>query len=277
MNSHHHHHHHVLDVFTTNYLFDGAKFDLGQPISQMVQLTHTFQLGSQMMPSSYTVAGMMVHDRVFANASLDHGMNMSGRVNYTMVEGVVAKVQGQYAPQAQGLMQYEVDWAGVDGTTNVKAINPTLSLTGIYVLSHLQSLTKALSVGVEVAAQRPDMKTMEMQSSLVGRYRTDRHVLTGNIAQFGVVQMSYYHHLNDHVDLGAEIQVLTQGPKWEGVATVGGKWETGFMTVRCQVDTTGRVTTVMEQKLDQNAALVLTADLDHMKGASKFGMGFQLG
>jgi mitochondrial import receptor subunit TOM40 len=280
-------------------MFDGAKFDFGQGISPNMQLSHSFHMGSQVVPPTYSLSSIYAAGPVFLNGSVDHAFNMTGRANYGLTRHLTAKFQGQMAMQATapGLAQFEVDYQGVDYSTNVKAINPALApaadgsaprpVTGIFVFSHLQSLSKNVALGVEVAAQRPDPKVFETQASVVMRVRGREWVWTTNVAQFGVLQTSYWQKLNENVELGAELQLMANRPQQqqqqqqsarsiEGVATLGGKWDAGFVVVRCQVDTAGRVGSTMEQKLAPGISFLMSADLDHMKGASKFGMGLQM-
>lgn len=209
---------------------------------------------------------------------MDHEGTLQARANYALTSGLTSKFQGQYGgSRMPSMAQFEMDYSGMDFSSNVKAVNPSVvDGTGIYVASHLQSLTKKIVFGVEVAAQHPEPSVLEYQSSLVGKYSGKGFVLTANVAQFGVLQTSYYQKLNENVEVGAELQLMRSPEKLEGVCTVGGKWEFRQSAVRAQVDTTGRVCSVMEQRLAPGISFLVTADLDHLKGQSKFGVGLQM-
>lgn len=210
---------------------------------------------------------------------MDHELNLQARANYALTKRFTSKFNGQFGAgaAAPSMAQLEFDYQGLDYSSNLKAINPSpVDATGIYVFSHLHSLTKKLALGFEVAAQHPDPSVLEFQTSLVGKYTGDQFVLTANVAQFGVVQTSYFHKLNENVEVGAEVQVMSTPERVEGVCTVGAKWDFRAATVRCQLDTTGRLASVMEHKIVPGFSFLMSADLDHLKGQSKFGMGIQL-
>lgn len=172
----------------------------------------------------------------------------------------------------------ESDYTGIDYSLNFKAVNPNpQDFTGIYVASYLQSLTKWLVVGGEFVMQRPTADLMEPQLSAVGRVKLgDAGILTATYSQMGVLQTTYHHKVSDVIELGAELQYVAVKNRREAICTVGGKWEFRAASFRGQLDTNGRVSSVLEQKLAPGMSLFFCSDLDHMKGASKFGFGLQL-
>ena len=64
-------------------------------------------------------------------------------------ESLVNKTQFQIG--AQDMASIEQEYTGSDFTSSIKMLNPSClegGLTGIYMLSHLQSITKRLALGV---------------------------------------------------------------------------------------------------------------------------------
>ena len=59
--------------------------------------------------------------------------------------------QQMSSQMGHSMIQIEQDYQGMDYSVNVKAMNPSpLDLSGIYIGSYLQAVTKNLAFGVEV-------------------------------------------------------------------------------------------------------------------------------
>lgn len=177
------------------------------------------------------------------------------------------------------MAQVEADYAGKDFNLNVKAINPSpVDQTGIFVASYLQSVSSRLALGGECALQHPTPDVSETQGTLVAAYTGQDFVWTSSLAQIGVLQTSFHHRVSDTVEMAAELQVMIapDGSRRDAICTVGGKWDFRQSCFRGQVDTSGRVAAILEQKLAPGLSVLMTGDIDHMKGASKFGIGMQL-
>jgi len=161
--------------------------------------------------------------------------------------------------------------------------------TGIYSASYLQSITPSLALGAEYVYQRPTPDMEEAAVTYVAKY-TPRFwkptslppaipqnlahayppvyanetpsVLTGSYSPSnGLIHTSYYQRINSRLELATELQMLvTPGSmggegRREGIASVGFKLDTLFSTVRGMVDTSGRVSAVLEERLAQGLAL----------------------
>jgi mitochondrial import receptor subunit TOM40 len=177
----------------------------------------------------------------------------------------------------QSMGQWEMDYSGSSFTANAKAVNPSpVDATGIFVASYLQSVSKNVALGVEVAHQRPDAATQETQLSYVAKVSGSDFVLTTNVSQIGVMQTSYVHKVNEQIELGADLQLMASQGRREGVCTVGGKWEFRAASFRGMVDTAGRVGVLLEERLAPGVTLLFSGELDHYKGDSKFGLGMQM-
>lgn len=174
------------------------------------------------------------------------------------------------------MVQLELDYSGRPFSVNAKAVNPSPAHgTGIFVANYLQSITKSIALGAELAYQHPNPEVKETQLSGVARVQLSQGgTWTTSVSpQLGVVQTSYHHKLNDQVELAAELQALVSQGRREGVCTIGGKWEFRHSTFRGQFDTSGRVGAVLEERLAPGFAVLFSGDIDHQKGASKFGIG----
>jgi mitochondrial import receptor subunit TOM40 len=164
------------------------------------------------------------------------------------------------------MLQVEQEVNGTDYAMTFKTMNPNpLELTGLYMASYLQSVTQQLVVGSEIVLQRPTPDMEETAMSLVGKYTGKDYIATAQFQGVGAIQASYYQRINEKVDFGVELNLMVQGGRREAVATVGGKFDFRQATFRGQIDTTGRVSAVLEEKMAPGFSFLISGDLDHMK------------
>jgi hypothetical protein len=164
------------------------------------------------------------------------------------------------------MVQLEQEVNGSDYSLNFKTMNANpLEMTGLYMASYLQSVTQKLVVGSEIVLQRPTRDMEETAMSLVGKYTGSDYIATVQFQGMGAIQTSYYQRINEKVDFGVELNLMAQGGRREAVATVGGKFDFRQATFRGQIDTTGRVSAVLEEKMAPGFSFLISGDLDHMK------------
>ena len=164
------------------------------------------------------------------------------------------------------MVQLEQEVNGSDYSLNFKTMNANpLEMTGLYMASYLQSVTQNLVVGSEIVLQRPTRDMEETAMSLVGKYTGKDFIATAQFQGMGAIQASYYQRINEKVDFGVELNLMAQGGRREAVATVGGKFDFRAATFRGQIDTTGRVSAVLEEKMAPGFSFLISGDLDHMK------------
>ena len=159
------------------------------------------------------------------------------------------------------------------------------SATGIYVLQYLQSVSKNLSLGAEYLLQRPTPDLQESTLSFAARHclyadnvpqpsvlpagmpspyhpvnpKDPVQVLSTTYQpSAGLFHSTFYRKINTRLDLAAELQMLLQPGRGkyqygrrEAVASIGFKIDTVFATVRAMIDTQGKVSTVIEERLGQ--------------------------
>lgn len=188
------------------------------------------------------------------------------------------------------MLQIEHDHVGSDFSVNLKAVNANpidrpasfqktrfnTALTGIFVASYLQSVTRNLVLGGEFMLQKPSAEIEESNLSLVARYSSKlpfrelpaqpgmpapppldpSYSLTATYQPTtGILQASYHHRLNARAELGSELQALVGGGRRDAVASVGFKLDTIFATMRGSVDTMGKVVGVLEERMAQGLTL----------------------
>ncbi|KAF9292701.1 translocase of outer mitochondrial membrane [Mortierella antarctica] len=236
----------VKHTFLTNHVFDGARCDITKVLTPSFQVTHSFAMGAAGSASTYN----------FGTAFI--GQQASSFSN----------------TPGHSMLQLEQDYNGRDYNINLKAVNPLLiEGTGIFIGSILQSLSQHVAVGMEGVYQRPTPGQAERTLSYVAKYTGRDYIATAQWQGFGALQAAYYLRYSDKVDFGTEIQIMTAGGRREAVAIVGGKFEFRRSTFRGQVDTTGKVSAVLEEKIVPGFSFLISGEMDHGKGQSRFGVG----
>jgi len=171
----------------------------------------------------------------------------------------------------------------------------------VFVANYLQNITRNLTLGVEALAQKGPGGALDSGMTFVGRYTGNDYVATTNLGLNGTVQASYFHkvcyhfpcsvgqptrispytHLTmqvtEQISLGTELELLANAAQRESVFTVGGKFDFKQAVFRCQFDSHGKVAAVLEEKLAPGLSFVISGELDHSSGESRFGLGLLIG
>ncbi|KAJ3257712.1 translocase of outer mitochondrial membrane [Boothiomyces macroporosus] len=183
------------------------------------------------------------------------------------------------------------------------------SVTGIFSASYLQSITKSIALGVEWTLQRPYPDTIEPATSFAFRYapppsalplpttlpagstespyqpvnpKDPTEIFTATyVPAAGMLHSSYWRKLNQRLEVGTEIQCLLtpfskgEPGRREAVASIGFKLDTVYATIRAAVETTGKIATVLEEKIAPGLSFQLNGEIDYAKGgAGRVGFGF---
>ncbi|KAH9934705.1 eukaryotic porin-domain-containing protein [Fomitopsis serialis] len=263
----------VKSTLLTNFFFDGARADLSKSlsVSPIFQVTHSFALGSQTAAPSYNFGAVFANNNVFLQGSVDHEGNVSGRLNQGWSANNVTKAQCQLSSQVgHSMLQAEHDYQGQDYSVNVKAMNPSpVDATGIYMASYLQSFTKNVAVGVEMLHQRPAPDMTETAASYLAKFTsTDKNwIATAQLQPAGMLQATYWQKLSEKVEVAADLQVIAAPARRDAIATLGAK---------AQLDSTGKVSALLEQRFAPSFAFMVSGEIDHFKNAAKVGVGVMI-
>ncbi|KAF8350698.1 eukaryotic porin/Tom40 [Amanita rubescens] len=272
----------IKTTHLTNYLFDGARADLTKSLSMnpLFQVMHSFALGSQAQPSSYNFGAVFANTKVFLQGGVDHDGNVNARMNHGWTPNNVTKLQAQISTQAgHNMIQMEQDYQGQDYNLNLKAVNPwPTDLTGIYIGSYLQSVTKNIALGFETLYQRPSPEMSEINSSYVAKYTsTDKDwIATAHIQPAGMLQASYWQKLSEKVEVAGDLQVMVAPTRRDALATLGAKYDLRLSTFRAQLDSTGKVSALLEQRFTPSFSFLVSGEIDHFKNAAKVGVGVMI-
>ncbi|KAG6850986.1 hypothetical protein H0H93_004473 [Arthromyces matolae] len=272
----------VKATHLTNYIFDGARADLTKSFSgnPLFQVTHSFALGSQTLPSSYNFGAIFANQQIFLQGGVDHEGNVNARFNQGWSEKNITKAQMQFSKQAsQNMIQLEHDYHGQDFSVNAKAINPwPTDMTGIFVGSYLQSVTKNIALGFESLFQRPSPDMSELTTSYLAKYTSNdkNWIATAQIQPAGALQATYWQKLSEKVEVAADLQLVATPSRRDALATLGAKYDLRLATFRAQVDSTGKVSALLEQRFTPAFAFLVSGEIDHFKNAAKVGVGVMI-
>ncbi|KAJ3417399.1 translocase of outer mitochondrial membrane [Chytridiales sp. JEL 0842] len=186
------------------------------------------------------------------------------------------------------------------------------TLTGTFSAAYLQSITKSWALGGEMVVQRADADTAEQVLTLAARWSPPAEPLpspsslpagmpspympinpvdptqvftTSYSPSTGIIHSSYWRRLNQRLEVATEVQMLIVpgGPRTEsrreGIATAGFKLDTIFATIRGALDTTGRVSAVVEERIAPGLSFQICGEIDYSKvpgGQGRVGLGFTL-
>lgn len=286
------------DVFLQQYFFTGLRADLNKAfiLNPAFQTSHTFTIGSTNLPS-YAFSTLFANDKLFIQANLDNDYSLSGRFNYNWCKESVSKLNLQLANGQPTMVQLEHDLQLMDSSINLKTLNPNFlngnQFTGVAVASILQSVSKNLSIGLEVLYSRPQLlQPADTGISYMTRYvSNDKNwIFSGQLQANGSLITSFYKKISSNVEVGLEttlqatmlpINDPTLGtpigiqPKVDGTTTMGMKYEYRQSVYRGTIDSNGKVACFLERKILPTLSVLFCGEIDQFKLENKLGCGLQ--
>jgi mitochondrial import receptor subunit TOM40 len=164
------------------------------------------------------------------------------------------------------MLQIEHDYQGTDYNLNAKVVNisPT-DFTGVYIGSYLQSFTKNIALGIEGYYQRPTPDMAELSTSYLAKYTSNNNnwIATAQLQPSGILQATYWQKLSEKVEVAADLQVIAAPTRRDAIATLGAKYDLRMSTFRAQVDSSGKVSALLEQRFAPTLAFLLSGEIDH--------------
>jgi mitochondrial import receptor subunit TOM40 len=281
------------DVFLSNHTFTGLRADLTKAfsITPFFQVTHAFAMGSQGLPP-YNFAALFGTNKIFMQGNIDNEGQLSTRFNYRWSSAFVTKTSIQIAPGPnQAAVHFENEYVGNDFTASLKTINPSIidgGLTGVFIGSYLQSVTPSLALGLEAIWQRGALNQgPDTVASYCAKYKGNDWVASAQLHAQGAVSTSYWRRLTDKVEAGVDLNLqfaglsggggLMGGPmRKEGITTVGAKYDFKVSTFRAQVDSTGKLSCLLDKHVAPPVRLTFAADMDHFKQQAKIGLAISI-
>jgi mitochondrial import receptor subunit TOM40 len=175
----------------------------------------------------------------------------------------------QFSQQSdQNMIQLEHDYLGQDYSVNLKTINPSpTNFTGVFMGSYLQSITRNLAVGMDTLYQRPTPQNPELSMAYHAKLTaTDKSwIATAQFQHAGILQATYWQKLSEKVEVAVDLQVLSTPARRDAIATLGAKYDFRLANFRAQLDSTGKVSALLEQRFHPAFAFLISGEIDHFK------------
>ena len=166
------------------------------------------------------------------------------------------------------MIQLEHDYLGQDYSINLKTVNPSPSnFTGVFMGGYLQSITKNLAVGFETLYQRPIPQSPEISTAFHAKLTAaDKSwIATAQVQHAGILQATYWQKLSEKVEVAVDLQVLSTPTRRDAIATLGAKYDFRLANFRAQLDSTGKVSALLEQRFHPAFAFLISGEIDHFK------------
>lgn len=218
---------------------------------------------------------------MFLQGNIDSDGQLIARANYRWSNAFVTKSNVQIASgPGQAMLSVDNDYAGKDFTMSLKSINPSFiegGLTGVFVGSYLQSLTPSLSVGLEAMWQRVALNTgPETAISYCAKYKGSDWIASAQVQEQGALNTSYWRRLTDRVEAGVDLNLqftpglgqsglIGAGVRKEGTTTIGAKYDFRNSSFRAQIDSSGRLSCLLERRILPPVQLTFAGEMDHFK------------
>jgi mitochondrial import receptor subunit TOM40 len=177
------------------------------------------------------------------------------------------------------MVQVDNEYTGNDFTASLKTLNPSIidgGLTGIFIGSYLQSVTPNLALGLEAMWQRAAVNQgPETAVSYCAKYKGSDWLASAQLQAQGAISTSYWRKLTDKVEAGVDLNLQFGGGAAagmmgmpagkEGITTVGAKYDFRMSTFRAQVDSTGKLSCLLEKRVAPPVQLTFAAEMDQFK------------
>lgn len=291
------------DVFLQPYFFTGLRADLNKAFSlnPAFQTSHTFSIGSQSLPN-YAFSALFADDNLFAQGNIDNDYSLSGRLNYGWDKTNISKVNLQIANGQPSMCQLEQDYQGSDYSLNFKSLNPAFNInnktgsiefSGVAVGSLLQSVSRNLSVGLEVLYSKTQASAPpDTGISYLTRYVSSKQdwIFSGQLQANGSLITSFWKKVSPNVEAAIETTLQASmlpindpmtgtpigiQPTVEGSTTLGAKYEYRQSIYRGTIDSKGKVACFLERKVLPTLSILFSGEIDHLKNENKLGCGLQ--
>jgi len=200
---------------------------------------------------------------------LDLSGRVFGRIMYMHTPRLTSKIIADVGSEANSSRgNYELEYRGLDFCSQLKVMSD-VSFTA----SYMQSITPNLSAGGEFAyiAQHSVSTT-----TLAMKYSNESENASVNFTPgLGLLMMGYVRKLNVASALAADFMFNIFSR--ESIASFGYRYSLKKAMVTGTVDSTGKLSTLYEEKINPGLSLLLCGEADYAKKDYKFGIGFNIG
>ncbi|XP_068146415.1 mitochondrial import receptor subunit TOM40 homolog 2 [Drosophila tropicalis] len=267
--------------------FEGARIMLNKGLSNHFQISHTLNM-TAMSNNGYrfgaTYVGCKQYGPTEAFPVLLGDIDASGNLNANIIHQITSRLRCKFAAQFQDsrliATQCTNDYRGDNYTASLTLGNPgLLSGSGVVVAQYLQSITRRLAMGTELAYQYgPNVPGRHIAIlSLVGRYAAKDCVWSGTLGLNGL-HICYYRKASDQLQLGVEVETSLR--MQESVTTLAYQIDLpkADLIFRGSFDSNWHVCGVLEKRLQPLPfAFALSGRMNHVKSSFTLGCGLMIG
>lgn len=253
--------------------FDGFRFDFTRILGQRFSTSHSFLLGTPMIPGGLyqfganVVMGDAMDPSTFLMSKITPDGYVDARWNQRLSAHWKMRVKSQLKFEEHGSQALvDFDYSGDDFTWNMKLSNGPL--LGV---SYFQSVTQNLALGGEGYYHGKHRKVI---AAYCAKYSAPTWVGTATFGAMGTLQLQYLRKVGNRIRYGSEL--VYNHMSGESQSTVGVEVDLGQTHIVSAIDQSGRVATSVETRVLPNFMLTLSAEAFPAKDDFKFGYGAQI-
>lgn len=254
-------------------VFDGFRFDFTRILGQSCSTSHSFLLGTPMIPGGLyqfganVVMGNPMDPPTFLMSKITPDGYLDARWNQKLSNNWKMRAKAQLKNEEHGSQALaDFDYTGDDFTWNMKISNGPL-----FGVSYLQSVMPNLALGVEAYYHGKHRKVI---SAYAGKWTDRDWVGMATYGAMGTLQLAYLRKVGHRIRYGSEL--VYNHASGEAQTTCGVEMDLGQTRFVSSVDSTYRVATSIESRVLPNFVLSLSAEGFPLKDDFKFGYGAQL-
>lgn len=292
-------------------LFEGGRAEIQKPHTQNFVTTHTLFLapGGPEGPSSYEFGTTYATQKLFLRGGVSHSGDVQGTGRFEFTSRLAAMLRGQVGSGVQ-VMMIEPEYKGRSFIASGFLRRQAQSMPGMgsmkfwqYMMGYNQGFSWApkwtVGASVQGCIGLPNGQT---QSGLEAGFRYQHtvpkmeqaetrgndFVVCGSLSSDLTLSASYAHKVAEtdksKIWLGTdlrlkplEIDAFNAGQGTVGAASIGYQIDLRQSSLKGFLDSTGKVSTTVEERLNPAVSLLVSAELDHAKEDYKFGFGMNVG
>ncbi|KMZ58667.1 Mitochondrial import receptor subunit TOM40 [Zostera marina] len=260
-------------------LFEGMRFDFTKGLNQNFALCHSVFMGSTEHPSqsgdivkvpssNYEFGANFLDPKLMLVGRLGTDGRLNGRVKCDLTENLILKINASLTNEphySQGMFNF--DYKGKDFRSQFQIGN-----NAFYGANYIQSVSPHLSLGTEIFWLGHQRKS---GIGFAARFNTDKWVGTAQVANTGIVALSYVQKVSEKVSLASDF--MYNHMSGDVTSSFGYDYILRQCRLRGKIDSNGTVAAFLEERLNMGVNFILSAEIDHRKKDYKFGFGMTVG
>lgn len=275
----------VLPVF-----FDGLGVSIHRGLSSHFKVHHSIFLSS-ITPGNYRFGAAYAGDKVirehegspviFGDTDVDGNMNAT--FYHLFGSRCKLKYTAQLVKNTVAVSQLETHYFADSFTLSAVLAKPDLfKKSGVLLLQYLQSVSSSLDIGLELAVLKGlehfkenvgELKDIDYQPSIVGRYRAPRSTWCAVVSQNNLL-LSCYQQASHQVECGIELNTKFRLQESIGTFATKVRLHDQGVVFRAMVDSKTNVGSVFEKRIcGSPMAFAISTNLNFKTSNFRLGLG----